>query len=199
MVVAYLRVSTSKQNLENQHDEIRRYGTKKEIHIDKWYTDVASGKIEFHERKLNNVIETLQQGDTLIVTEISRLSRTLVEIMNIINICVTKHIILHCTKEGYTFEDNLNSKILGFAFGLVAEIERNLISIRTKEALALRKSEGTKLGRPHGTSPQSDILRKNKELIEKQINENVPYVKIAFKYKVSLCTFKRFVKKEFKV
>lgn len=199
MVVAYLRVSTSRQNLENQQDEILRFAKKRGIQVDRWQTDVASGTIVYQQRKLNDVIDTLCEGDVLIVTEISRLSRTLVEIMNIINICVTKHIVLHSTKEGYTFEDNLNSKILGFAFGLVAEIERNLISIRTKEALALRKAEGIKLGRPFGSCPQSNILRDDKKLIKKLIEENVPYHQIAFKYKVSLCTFKRFVKSEIKI
>lgn len=95
---------------------------------------------------LGDLLESLQEGDCLIVTEVSRLSRTLIDIMNIINTCIQRKIVLHSTKEGYTFENNLNSKILGFAFGLVAEIERNLISIRTREALAVRKAEGKNWG-----------------------------------------------------
>lgn len=198
MVVAYLRVSTSKQNLDDQQEEVVRFARKRGLQIDKWFGDVASGKIEYNERKLCAIIDSLHAGDTLIVTEISRLSRTLVEIMNIINRCVTKNIILHCTKEGYTFEDNLNSKILGFAFGLVAEIERNLISIRTKEALAAKKAKGTVLGRPHGSSPQQNILFENRLTIIKLIEEGIPYKKIAEKYNVSICTFHRFVKANIK-
>lgn len=152
MVVAYLRVSTNRQHLENQQEEIKRFAHNRGLTINKWYNDIISGKVNSSDRKLGDILSSLQEGDCLIVTEVSRLSRTLIDIMNIINTCIQRKIILHSTKEGYTFENNLNSKILGFAFGLVAEIERNLISIRTKEALAVRKAEGKKLGRPIGSS-----------------------------------------------
>lgn len=92
----------------------------------------------------------MRPGDSLIVTEISRLSRTLLEIMTILNSCIKKGVILYSTKEGYVFQNDINSKVLGFAFGLMAEIERNLISMRTKEALARRKQEGKHLGRKRG-------------------------------------------------
>ena len=100
--------------------------------------------------------------DSLIVTEISRLSRTLLEIMTILNSCIKKEVILYSTKEGYVFQNDINSKVLGFAFGLMAEIERNLISMRTKEALARRRQEGVKLGRKKGTCPAMRVLRENK-------------------------------------
>lgn len=115
--------------------------------IDKWYTETVSGSVSSKERKLSGMLNRMQRGDALIVTEISRLSRTLLEIMTILNSCIKKEIILYSTKEGYVFQNDINSKVLGFAFGLMAEIERNLISMRTKEALARRKQEGVKLGR----------------------------------------------------
>ena len=118
MVVAYLRVSTNKQHLMNQKEEIRKFAQKRQLTIDEWYYDIVSGKINSNDRQLGNLLEILQEGDCLIVTEVSRLSRTLIDIMNIINTCIQRKIILHCTKEGYTFENNINSKILGFAFGL---------------------------------------------------------------------------------
>ena len=93
------------------------------------------------------LIRRMKHGDTLIVTEISRLSRTLTDLMAIMGKCLEKGINLYTTKEGYSFDNSINSKVLCFAFGLVAEIERNLISMRTKEALALRKAEGVVLGR----------------------------------------------------
>lgn len=104
-----------------------------------------------HKRQeIIRVTEKDAPGDTLIVTEISRLSRTLLEIMTILNFCIKKQVVLYSTKEGYVFQDDINSKVLGFAFGLMAEIERNLISMRTKEALARRKQEGMTLGRRKG-------------------------------------------------
>lgn len=194
MVVAYLRVSTNKQHLENQEEEIKKFAANRGLGIDKWYHDVVSGKINSNDRKLGNLLDALQEGDCLIVTEVSRLSRTLIDIMNIINTCIQRKIVLHSTKEGYTFENNLNSKILGFAFGLVAEIERNLISIRTKEALAVRKAEGKKLGRPNGSCPQLKVLLQNKAEIMELMDNCVSYKNIAKKFKVSICTVNRFVK-----
>ena len=194
MVVAYLRVSTNKQHLENQQQEIKKFAAHRGLHIDKWYHDVVSGKVSSNDRKLGDLLESLHEGDCLIVTEVSRLSRTLIDIMNIINTCIQRKIVLHSTKEGYTFENNLNSKILGFAFGLVAEIERNLISIRTREALAVRKAEGKKLGRPQGSCPQLNVLIQNKEKVIELMDNSVSYKKIAKKYKVSICTVNRCVK-----
>ncbi len=194
MVVAYLRVSTNKQHLENQQQEIKKFAAHRGLHIDKWYHDVVSGKVSSNDRKLGDLLESLHEGDCLIVTEVSRLSRTLIDIMNIINTCIQRKIVLHSTKEGYTFENNLNSKILGFAFGLVVEIERNLISIRTREALAVRKAEGKKLGRPQGSCPQLNVLIQNKEKVIELMDNSVSYKKIAKKYKVSICTVNRFVK-----
>lgn len=102
----------------------------------------------------------MKRGDTLIVTEISRLSRTLTDIMSIMGKCLDWEINLYTTKEGYSFDNTINSKVLCFVFGLVAEIERNLISMRTKEALALRKSEGVILGR------RKAVVRKLKCLLK---------------------------------
>lgn len=150
MVIAYLRVSTSKQHLVNQQDEIRRFAHTKEIEVSRWVTEIVSGKKNQKGRKLGRAINQLKPGDTLIVTEISRLSRTLTEIMAIMGKCLEKNITIYSTKDGYAFDNTINSKVLCFAFGLVAEIERNLISMRTKEALALRKAEGVILGRKKG-------------------------------------------------
>ena len=151
MTIGYLRVSTGKQHPANQKDEIRRFAAQKNISVDRWVVEVASGSVNRHERKLGRLLNTMHAGDTLIVTEISRLSRTLTEIMSIMGRCLDKGILLYTTKEGYTFDNTINSKVLCFAFGLVAEIERNLISMRTKEALAMRKAEGMKLGRRTGS------------------------------------------------
>ena len=132
MVIAYLRISTSRQHLDNQADEIRRFARSRDMHIDRWVTEIVSGKKDQRERKLGRVIRQLKPGDTLIVTEISRLSRTLTEIMAIMGRCLEKQITIYSTKDGYAFDNTINSKVLCFAFGLVAEIERNLNRIESR-------------------------------------------------------------------
>ena len=169
MVIAYLRVSTEKQFLANQKEEIMRFAEKNGLSIDKWYTETVSGSVSTKDRKLSELLKRMHPGDTLIVTEISRLSRTLLEIMTILNFCIKKQVVLYSTKEGYVFQDDINSKVLGFAFGLMAEIERNLISMRTKEALARRKQEGMTLGRKKGDTPKIKLLRANKRVLTKEL------------------------------
>lgn len=111
--------------------------------------------------RLEDVIKNLQEGDILIVADVTRLSRKLMEIMHLILLCIEKKVALYCIKEGYSFEDNVNSKTLAFTFGLVSEIESKLISARTKEALTASKNKGTKLGRPLG-SPKTEFLLSQK-------------------------------------
>ena len=123
-VVAYLRVSTEKQFLENQREEIIRFAEKNGLSIDRWYMETVSGKVSSKERKLAGLLDRMKPGDSLIITEISRLSRTLLEIMTILNSCIKRGVVLYSTKEGYVFQNDINSKVLGFAFGLMAEIER---------------------------------------------------------------------------
>lgn len=142
MVIGYLRVSTGKQHPANQKNEISRFTEGRGLEVEKWVTEIVSGKTRESDRKLGRLLKRMHKGDILIVTEISRLSRTLTDIMNIMGKCLEKGINLYTTKEGYSFDDTINSKVLCFAFGLVAEIERNLISMRAKEALAVRKAEG---------------------------------------------------------
>lgn len=114
MVIAYLRVSTEKQHLENQQLEITKFADARGIKIDRWVTEVVSGKTKRNERRLGLLIRRLKKGDTLIVTELSRLSRTLLDIMSILNTCMEKQIMIYSTKDGYAFDNNINSKVLAF-------------------------------------------------------------------------------------
>ena len=165
MIAGYIRVSTAKQHPENQMDEIKRYAESNGMAVNKWVVEVISGKAIVKGRKLGRLLKGMKKGDTLIVTEISRLSRSLTEIMGIMGQCIDKGINIYTTKEKYRFDDSINSKVLCFAFGLVAEIERNLISMRTKEALALRRAEGKTLGRKKGCSPKMTMLWGNADEI----------------------------------
>ncbi len=191
MIIGYLRVSTGKQHPANQKDEIERFAEKKNITVDRWVIEVASGSKSEKERKLGKLLKTLKSGDTLIVTEISRLSRTLTEIMGIMGRCLEKGIILHTTKEGYTFDDSINSKVLCFAFGLVAEIERNLISMRTREALALRKAEGVVLGRRKGSFTKTKLLMENRDTVVRMLKDGQTIACVCKTFGTSRDTFRK--------
>ncbi|MEF9950599.1 MAG: recombinase family protein [Mucinivorans sp.] len=196
MVIAYLRVSTGKQHLENQQAEINRYAQIKGITVDRWVTETISGKTLKHHRKLGNVLKSLRSGDTLIVTELSRLSRTLHEVMSIMGRCLERNITVYSTKDGYSFDDSINSKVLSFAFGLVAEIEHKLISQRTKEALQLRKAEGVVLGRRKGDSPKLKIPEDNLCDVAKMIERGHTEINICRFYGVSRDTFRALRRKD---
>lgn len=192
-VVAYLRVSTEKQFLENQKEEIVRFAEKNGLEINKWYMETVSGKVSSKDRKLAGLLDKMQAGDCLIVTEISRLSRTLFEIITILNSCIKRGVVLYSTKEGYVFQDDINSKVLGFAFGLMAEIERNLISLRTKEALARRRNEGKHLGRKKGNMPKMNILQEHKRQLVKDHERGKSCAALARQMGVSRTTMFRFL------
>lgn len=192
MIVGYIRVSTEKQHPENQRDEINRYAAGNEWTVDKWVVEVVSGKTRVKGRKLGGLLRRMKKGDTLIVTEISRLSRSLTDIMTLMGQCMKKGINIYTIKEKYCFDDSINSKVLCFAFGLVAEIERNLISMRTKEALALRKAEGKQLGRKEGFCPKMEVLMNNEDEIRKMLSAGLSNKDIYTSYNVSKSTFTKF-------
>lgn len=192
MVIGYLRVSTTNQDPGNQKNEISRYAEKNDIEISTWVTDTISGKADWKKRNLGRVVKKLKEGDTLIVTEISRLSRSLHEIMTIMKYCVDNKIIIYSTKDGYTFDESINSKVLSFAFGLAAEIEHKLISQRTKEALTHLKAQGKILGRRKGSGEKMKTLIQNKENILQFLQKGNTLSWICKRYNVSYRTFYRF-------
>lgn len=146
------------QNYSSQEFEIDNYCRLHNLKIDKWYSEAISGTKPIEKRILGRVIRKMNSGDLLICTEISRLGRNMLMIMSILNICADKGIHIQTIKDNFTLSDNINSKIIAFAFALAAEIERNLISQRTCEALAVKKLEGTKLGRPAGSSKKKETF-----------------------------------------
>ncbi|ETD25629.1 recombinase family protein [Helicobacter canis] len=150
MTYAYLRVSTDRQNLENQEYEVKKYAEYKGITIDKFVQEKMSGKIAIDHRELGQLKKKLKVGDTLIVPELSRLGRSMLDVLDFINYAIKKKILLISLKEKFELGDNIQSKVVAFAFSLSAEIERQLISQRTKEALARLKAEGVHIGRPRG-------------------------------------------------
>ena len=152
MIYGYIRVSSDKQTVENQKFEIEKFCTQESLWIDGWISETISGTKDYDKRELGKLLAQVKAGDMIICSEISRLGRSLFMIMEILNLCLSKNCRVWTVKDGYRLGDDIQSKVLAFAFGLSAEIERNLISQRTKEALERKRSEGIVLGRPRGTS-----------------------------------------------
>lgn len=190
MIYAYVRVSTDKQTNDNQKFEIRNYARKQNLKISRWIEETVSSRKELNERKFGKLLQSLQSDDTLIISEISRMGRNLMQIMSILHICMERNVKVHAIKEGYELGDNINSKVLAFAFGLSAEIERTLISQRIKEALARKKAEGVILGRPVGSRKKNPILASHCDYIKKLVNQGTKQVQIARLLKVHRHTVK---------
>lgn len=188
MVYGYIRVSTDRQTVENQRFEINNYCKSHKLKIHEYIFETISGTREYTKRKLGKLLSKLQKDDVLIASELSRLGRSLFMIMTILNICMTKGVKVITIKDGFELQDDIESKVLAFAFGLSAEIERQLISQRTKEALNRLKSEGIKLGRPVGAKSHVHKLDGEMENIQRYLEKGRTKVWIARKYKVHVNT-----------
>ena len=148
MTYGYIRVSTEKQTVENQKLAISDYCTTNGITEIQWCSETKSGTVDYRKRYLGELIQKLQDGDTLIVTEISRLGRSIIMIFDLMQKMVEKGVKVIAIKNNFIFtKDDITSKVLLFAFGLSAEIERNLISERTKLGLERARKAGKQLGR----------------------------------------------------
>jgi len=163
-IFAYIRISTKQQDSENQRFEIMKYVDKLGVVVNLWVNETVSGKKSYKERELGNLIKGFQKGDMLIVTELSRLGRSLLEVMEILNQLLEREVKIHIVKSNMELGKNIQSKVLAFAFSLAAEIERDLISSRTKESLGRLKSEGVILGRPKGSIGKSKLDGKEKDI-----------------------------------
>lgn len=196
-VIAYVRVSTDKQELENQRFEIGRYCSERGITVDEWDEEVVSGTIKAKDRKVGALLDRLQSGDTLLVSEISRISRSMVTVLNAIQQCIDGGVKVVSIKEGFTFADDLNSKVIAVAFGLAAEIERSMISARTKEALRRKRADGVVLGRPVGsTKPEHYKLHGKDEKIMRLMEKQVSISAIARILDVNRKTLQTYISKQ---
>lgn len=194
MNYGYIRVSSDKQTVENQRYEIMEYCKKHELHIDGWIEETISGTSLYNKRRLGKLLKRVGKGDMIICSELSRLGRNLYMIMEILNICMRRECMVRTIKDGYCLGDDIQSKVLAFAFGLSAEIERNLISQRTKEALARLKAQGYTLGRPKGARGKSRKLDGKEQEVRDLRNEGWSISALARKMKVSRNTIYRVCK-----
>ena len=177
----------------NQEFEIRKYCDRQNITIDKWVSETVSGTIAIEKRELSKAIRDMRKGDMLICTEISRLGRNMLVIMSIINLCADKGISIHSIKDNFDLSENINSKIIAFAFALAAEIERTLISQRTKEALAVKKLKGIRLGRPPGSSQKMLTVCRDMDKITSMQKHGMTLNAIARFYGIHRNTLRRYM------
>ena len=194
MTYGYIRVSTDKQTVENQRFEIKEFCKKKNIKIDSWIEETITGTLDPKKRQLGKLLKHVKKEDLIICSELSRLGRSLFMIMSVLNYLMEKEVRIWTIKDNYKLGDDIQSKVLAFAFGLSAEIERNLISQRTKEALARKKAEGIILGRPKGKAKKVKLSGKE-DFIISLIEKKVPKRQIAKKLKVSPSTLYTFLHK----
>ena len=194
MTYGYIRVSTDKQTVENQRFEIKEFCKKKNIKIDSWIEETITGTLDPKKRQLGKLLKHVKKDDLIICSELSRLGRSLFMIMSVLNYLMEKEVRIWTIKDNYRLGDDIQSKVLAFAFGLSAEIERNLISQRTKEALARKKAEGIILGRPKGKAKKVKLSGKE-DFIISLIEKKVPKRQIAKKLKVSPSTLYTFLHK----
>ena len=194
MIYGYVRVSTDKQTVENQRFEISRFASRSGMTIDGWIEETVSGTTNWTKRGLGRLLLGVHKGDIVVCAEISRLGRSLFMIMEILNFCMNRGCRVWTVKDGYRLGDDIPSKVLAFAFGLSAEIERNLVSQRTREALARKKALGVALGRPMGKPGHLNArCSSNEEWISEQLGKGRPKSEIAQSIGVARGTLYRYL------
>ena len=195
MIYGYIRVSTDKQTIDNQRFEIERFCSTKNLKIEQWIEETISGSKSPEERLLGSLLAGVKKDDLIICSEISRLGRSLFMIMAILNHLMKNGAQIWTIKDNFRLTNDLQSKVMACAFGLTADIERELISQRTKEALARKQQEGVVLGRPRGKKSTHLKLSGHEEEIKKFLKENMSKCAIARKFGVNRMTVDSFIKK----
>lgn len=191
--IAYLRVSTAEQDIEKNKYEILTLSNEKNLGKVEFVEEKISGKAHWRKRKIGDIIENLSQGDTLLLNEFSRLGRSMLECMEILSIAIEKGINIYTVKGNWQLDNSLQSKIIAMVFSMASEIERDLISKRTKEALAIKKASGVKLGRPKGKGKSK--LDAHKDSIMHLLSNGSTKVFISKKYKTTPANLLNWLKK----
>lgn len=194
MIIAYICASSNKQMLDIQREEITKFTAYKDFSVDKWITEVVEEKAKQAGEKLLEVLTRLKKGDVLIVTELVRLSRTLYELMEVLSNCLERGVTIYSVKDRYLFDEKLDYKVMIKAFKLTEEIDRILVSARTKDALASIKSSGRKLGRPQGSDSKQFFLDANKNEVMNMLERGETVGAICEHFNVSKNTYYKFKK-----
>ena len=195
MVYGYIRVSTGKQTLENQKLQIRRYCRERRLHHIQWIAETVSGTKSPEKRKLGHLMKQVCTGDQIIITEISRLGRSMIMIMDVLQVFLDKGVQVYAIKEGFELGNNIQSKVLAFAFSLCAEIERNLISERTKAGLVRAEKLGKHIGRPKGRKPSKYKLTGKGGYIRREREKGKSKAELARELHVTWVTLNSYMKR----
>ena len=194
MTYAYIRISTDKQHTENQRFEVENYCSREGLHVDCWIEETVSGSKDYSQRALGRLLRRVGRDDLIVCAELSRLGRSLFMIMEILSVCMSRGCRLHTIKDNYRLGDDISSKVLAFAFGLSAEIERNLIRQRTREALARLRAEGRTLGRPRGALGRHNKLHGRDECLQRLFAQGLGVTEVARRMGVSRTTLYRYLR-----
>lgn len=194
MIYGYLRVSSDEQDVNSQKQGVDKFAAEKGWTIGKYITDegVSGGK-DPDKRNLGPLLKLIQKGDVIISSEISRLGRDLFMVMDILHFCMERGCVIYTVKDKFVLGDDIQSKVLAFAFGLSAEIERQMIRQRTKEGLRLRMKMGVLVGRPVGSELNTHKLDGEKERVLEQFKWGVPIRRMAKNFGVDRNTMARFL------
>jgi len=192
-VIGYIRVSSNKQTLEHQRFEIEQFAKQNHIIVNRWIMETISSRKALNKRKLGELLNELQPNDILIAAEISRLGRSLLEVMHILEYCLNKNCQVWTLKENYRLGNDIQSKVMAFAFGLSAEIERNLISQRTKASLESVRATGKRLGRPFASQSKKLKLSQNTKKIKRWLENGFTRYRIAKMMSVTPATVSNFI------
>jgi DNA invertase Pin-like site-specific DNA recombinase len=196
-IYGYIRVSTDKQTTENQRFEITEFAKRQNIVVDEWIEETISSTKELKKRKLGRLIHKVKEGDMIVASELSRLGRNLLQVMGILNQLMDTGALVHTIKDNFRLSADIQSKAVAFAFGLSAEVERNLISQRTKEALAARRAAGVILGRPFGAKGSYRKLTGHEATIRRLLARGESKTTIARRLRVNRETLREFIKAGF--
>ena len=194
-VIGYIRVSSNKQTVEHQRFEIQNFAHREGLKIDVWEEETISSRRPLSKRKISEVMQMAKDKDIIIACEISRFGRSISEVLHILEVFLNKGCQVWTIKENYKLGNNMQSKIVACIFGLAAEIERTLISERTKSSLANIRASGKKLGRPIKSENKKLKLSKNQEKIKLLLDEGFSKSKIAKMMGVQRSTLNRFIKR----
>ena len=194
-IIGYIRVSTDRQTTQHQRFEIKKFCRKNNFFVNRWVDETVSTRKSLCKRKLGLVLNELNPGDILLACEISRLGRSLLEVMHILEVCLNKNCQVWTIKENYRLGNDIQSKVMAFAFGLASELERQLISQRTKASLENIRACGRKLGRPLMAQSKKLKLDKNVKKVQGLLKQGVPKSKIAKDLSVNRSTLNRFIKR----